>query len=98
MLANQSKFGWGTLAEYTKHELAEDSDDEKRIYKAEARARSDKTRGGGNYRGRKRRYGDWDDRPAMSVVPVVVSTPTSSAATNKAGSKFYGKRTGRCFV
>ena len=34
----------------------------------------------------------------MSMVPVVVSTPTSSAATNEAGSKFYGKRTGRCFV
>ena len=99
LLADQSKFGWGTVAEYTQHELAEDSDDEKRIYKAEARARSNKTRGGGNYRGRKRRYhGDWDDRPAMSMVPVVVSTPTSSAATNEAGSKFYGKRTGRCFV
>ena len=41
LLADQSKFGWGTVAEYT--ELAEDSDDEKRIYKAEARARSNKT-------------------------------------------------------
>ena len=66
--------------------------------KQKPEARSNKTRGGGNYMGRKLRYGDWNDRPAMSVVPVVVSTPTSNAATNEAVSKFYGKRTGRCFV
>ena len=38
LLADQSKYGWSTVKEYKQHELAEDSDDEKKIYKAEARA------------------------------------------------------------
>ena len=38
LLADQSKYGWNTVKEYIQHELAENSDDEKKIYKAEARA------------------------------------------------------------
>lgn len=38
LLADQSKFGWNTVKEYKQHDLAEDSEDEKKIYKAEARA------------------------------------------------------------
>ena len=38
LLADQSKYGWNTVKEYKQHELAENSEDEKKIYKAEARA------------------------------------------------------------
>ena len=45
MLADQSKFGWGTVAEYVQNELAEDSDDEKRIWKAESQAKMNREQG-----------------------------------------------------
>ena len=32
LLADKSEFGWATVNEYKKHELAADSEDEKRIY------------------------------------------------------------------
>ena len=38
LLADKSQYGWKTVHEYLKHELAEDSDDEKKIYRAESRA------------------------------------------------------------
>ena len=37
-LADSSKNGWRTVQEYTQHELAENEEDEKRIFKAELRA------------------------------------------------------------
>ena len=37
-LVDRSEHGWGVVAEYTADELAEDSDDEKRIFKAEKAA------------------------------------------------------------
>ena len=37
-LADKSEFGWATVNEYLSDELASDSDDEKRIYRAERRA------------------------------------------------------------
>ena len=44
MLADQSKFCWGTVAEYVQNELAEESDDEKRIWKAESRAKMNRNK------------------------------------------------------
>ena len=47
LLADQSEFGWGTVAEYVEHDLADDSEDEKRIRRAEAcagRKRRDTTK------------------------------------------------------
>ena len=38
LLADKSQYGWKTVQEYLQHELAEDSDDEKKIYRAESRA------------------------------------------------------------
>ena len=38
-LADKSEFGWATVDEYLSDELASDSDDEKRIYRAERRAK-----------------------------------------------------------
>ena len=37
-LADKSEFGWQTVNEYLSDELASDSDDEKRMYRAERRA------------------------------------------------------------
>ena len=36
-LADSSKHGWRVVEQYESHQLAEDSDDKKRIFKAEAR-------------------------------------------------------------
>ena len=38
LLANKSDFGWPLIREYKRNDLAEDSDDEKKIIRAEARA------------------------------------------------------------
>jgi hypothetical protein len=40
LLADKSEFGWATVHKYKKHELAEDSEDEKRILKSEIRAKA----------------------------------------------------------
>ena len=37
-LADKSEFGWATVNEYLSDELASDSDDEKKIYRAERRS------------------------------------------------------------
>ena len=37
-IADRNEYGWATVAEYEDDELAEDSDDEKKLFKAEARA------------------------------------------------------------
>ena len=37
-IADRSEHGWATVEEYVADELADDSDDEKRLYKAEGRA------------------------------------------------------------
>ena len=37
-LADKSPFGWKTVLEYKQHDLAADDEDEKKIYRAEARA------------------------------------------------------------
>ena len=37
-IADRSEYGWSTVAEYEEDELADGSDDEKRLYKAELRA------------------------------------------------------------
>ena len=38
LIAYKSQYGWKTVQEYVQHELAENSDDEKKIYRAEAHA------------------------------------------------------------
>ena len=38
LLADKSDFGWSLIREYKRNDLAEDSDDEKEIIRAEARA------------------------------------------------------------
>jgi hypothetical protein len=38
LLAEKSTYRWKTVVEYEQHDLAEDEDDEKKIYRTEARA------------------------------------------------------------
>ena len=40
LLADKYEYGWSTVEEYKHHDLADDSEDEKRIYSAERRARA----------------------------------------------------------
>ena len=40
LLADKSEYGWSTVQEYKKSEIADDSDDEKKMLKADARARA----------------------------------------------------------
>ena len=40
LLADQSLSGWAVVQQYRKHDLAENSDDEKKILKAETRAKT----------------------------------------------------------
>ena len=40
LLADRSEYGWSTVQEYKKSEIADDSDDEKKMFKAEARAKA----------------------------------------------------------
>ena len=40
LLADKSEYGWAIVHEYKKHELADNSDDEKRIFKSEIRAKA----------------------------------------------------------
>ncbi|XP_068738769.1 uncharacterized protein F23F12.8-like [Montipora capricornis] len=40
LLADKSEYGWSTVEEYKQHDLAADSEDKKRIYSAERRARA----------------------------------------------------------
>ena len=40
LIADKSEHGWATANEYVKDELASDSEDEKRLYKAESRAKT----------------------------------------------------------
>ena len=38
LLADKSPYGWKTVVEYKQHDLVDDEEDEKKIYKAEVRA------------------------------------------------------------
>ncbi|CAH3194155.1 unnamed protein product [Porites evermanni] len=38
LLADKSPYGWKTVLEYKHHDLADDEEDEKKIYRAESRA------------------------------------------------------------
>ena len=44
LLADKSQYSWKTVQEYLQHELAEDSDDDKKIYRAESRAATNSKR------------------------------------------------------
>ena len=91
LLADTSEYGWATAQEYIGHELAGDSDDEKRIWKAEMRAgkkSKEKALKAKKFKGRK-------FQPFNEAGPMVSKGP-QSAVTRKSGG--YGSRQGPCFA
>ena len=79
MIADRSEYGWGVVAEYTADELADDSDDEKCLEKAEKAAERKavkrKKKGGESSRTGKGRYNPAQAAPAPSVsAPTTAST------------------------
>ena len=86
-IADRSEYGWATVEEYEEDELADGSDDEKRLYKAEMRARR-KVRAVKQKKGRKdlpRRDWGWKQKlqsaqasNALCLTSTTVPQPSSS--------------------
>ncbi|KAL9969042.1 hypothetical protein ACROYT_G021206 [Oculina patagonica] len=69
LLADKSPYGWKTVVEYKHHDLADDEEDEKKIYRAESRAaRSTK------------RFASRSAQQRRFVTPVTAATPQLSAS------------------
>ncbi len=97
-IADRSEFGWGVVAEYTADELAADSDDEKRIEKAEKATERKAAK-------RKRK---WAEPPAKTgstrgrfsaVQPALpLSSPAAYAAKHPATAPVLPRAVGPCFA
>ena len=72
LLADKSDFGWSLIREYKRNDLAEDSDDEKKITRAEARAR---TQAKQNLLRNKSRFAS-NRREPSALTPVAAATPS----------------------
>ena len=87
-LADSSELGWRLVKEYEAHPIASDSDDEKRIFKAEVRAtrkmKSEKSkRGRGSYRA-------WPYRRRRYMEPSSTQTTASATETKKQPGLCFG--------
>ena len=75
-IADRSEFGWATVDEYEEDELAENSDDEKRLYKAEMRAgRKLKAAAAKNRKRKEFLKKEWRFKPQLQT-----DSPTTSSA------------------
>ena len=90
-IADRSEFGWATVEEYEEDELADNSDDEKRLYRAELRAgRKVKAAAAKN---RKKKDGlkkEWRPRsvgPLDSQSPFLSHVQQSSSSTSIAATR-----------
>ena len=83
-IADRSEHGWATVAEYEEHELADNSDDEKRLFRAEARAgRKLKQRGFNNARGKGGARKPFRASPATTGGEHTASQSTSTFAPHR---------------
>ena len=88
-MADWSDYGWSTVKHYDSHPVAEDSDDEKRLEKAEReaeRAANERKQGGGAGAKRKRSWNDTggpsgrrEPQPAQTAVPPPAAPRTVQA-------------------
>ena len=70
-IADRSEYGWATVEEYEEDELAANSDDEKRLYRAEMRAgRKCKAAAAKGKKKRELLRKDWRSRPQLQLSPV----------------------------
>ena len=94
-LANSSKLGWKAVSEYQANPLASDSEDERKLYKAEVRAER-KARKDQLKRSRSRR-GSFRGRPFSTTQPMqpqsqafgkpVLTYPAPTATATTAGGR-----------
>ena len=74
LLADKSDFGWSLIREYKRNDLAEDSDDEKKIIRAEARART-----------QAKQSGRLKSRPTNRRDPIALTTVAAAASSQCSG-------------
>lgn len=75
LLADKSDYGWMVIQEYKKNDLADDSDDEKKIIRAEARARTEQN----SQKAKSRMAASRREFPKSQPVAAVSNTDVSSA-------------------
>ena len=75
LLADKSDYGWMVIQEYKKNDLADDSDDEKKIIRAEARARTKQN----SQKVKSRMTASRREFPKSQSVAAVSNTDVSSA-------------------
>ena len=111
-IADRSEHGWATVEEYEEDELAEDSDDEKKLFKAEARAgrklRQKLAKGKGKKAFRKPGQGNWWNpyrwQPNASVPTVGVDVPRQAPSASTSSTPSQGtsqpslSQLGPCFL
>lgn len=99
-LADRSEYGWGVVAEYVADELADDSDDEKRMLKAEkaAERKASKRKRNTNTKYVKG-YGSSFKNPSMPNQPQQWLTPRNTRpATISPSTGGYVRPLGPCFA
>ncbi|XP_041483129.1 uncharacterized protein LOC121429934 [Lytechinus variegatus] len=92
-LADSSEGGWTTVDEYVRNDLADDSDDEKRIMRAEARAQRKKKAGKLLQKKRVSRFSPY--RPYFGANQQNSTSSGSAFVVN--ASPFSAKKPGACF-
>ena len=106
-VADRSEHGWATVEEYVADELADDSDDEKRLFKAEARAgrklkasksKGKRTKGKLPYAERGPVGGFYNNRPSAHFSTATVATQQPAAGTaGELGVRKMSSPVGPCF-
>lgn len=103
-IADRSEYGWATVSEYEEDELAEGSDDEKRLYRAEMRAGKKAKAGKAAKRKREQfpRRESWAWKPrwqpqSSGASNAVAPQPSSSSAVKFPGTGRPQSMLGPCF-
>ena len=103
-IADRSEHGWATVEEYVADELADNSDDEKRLYKAEARAGRKVNKSKIKKKSIIRRNLPWSQqtqsqtqsKPNSGSVPSL-ATPYSAGQSSQTNKSFQLSTAGPCF-
>ena len=93
LLADKSEFGWATVNEYKKHELAADSEDEKRIYMSEQRAKASRKQQLSNKKPLKRAFSS-----RLQEAATITKHPTSAIGNRTLETIKMGHKPGSCFA
>ncbi len=96
LLADKSEFGWATVHEYKKHELADNSEDEKRIIKSELRAKAQRKQIRSNMSSR--RFGQKSQKDEVPSLPIRNSFPSNIASRSTRSSYIYSPPTNRTVI